>query len=320
MARWGSHYGLSPLQQHGAASVPERARLEGALKITQSNHPAEQDHPEDVVQDGNLVAFEYLQGRRLHNLCGHTSEKDTPQPLWTTCPSAVFPLCVSLLAPTGEGHPGGCAGPRGGLGATGLYGHRLAPQPRPGQGQGGRRARHLPWGTWHGTARRGSGRPGEAAASLCRAAHSGLSRAEPCPRGRCGSRSGAAFCSSSKCRGKEGGKGRRRRRSRLGEAGPLPPLSWEPAASRGKLQSRGGAERRGAGHGVAAAPCCVLAPPCRQSPRGLRPKLRDRSGPGGTMRGAPAAGLLPLLLGLRLLLGGGAEAQYSSDLCNWKGR
>lgn len=38
------------------------------------------------------------------------------------------------------------------------------------------------------------------------------------------------------------------------------------------------------------------------------------------MRGAPAAGLLPLLLGLRLLLGGGAEAQYSSDLCNWKGR
>lgn len=37
------------------------------------------------------------------------------------------------------------------------------------------------------------------------------------------------------------------------------------------------------------------------------------------MRSAPAAGLLPLLLGLRLLLGGGAEAQYSSDLCNWKG-
>lgn len=38
------------------------------------------------------------------------------------------------------------------------------------------------------------------------------------------------------------------------------------------------------------------------------------------MRSAPTAGLLPLLLGLRLLLGGGAEAQYSSDLCNWKGR
>ncbi|XP_074778033.1 meteorin-like protein [Athene noctua] len=37
------------------------------------------------------------------------------------------------------------------------------------------------------------------------------------------------------------------------------------------------------------------------------------------MRSAPAAGLLPLLLGLRLLLGGGAAAQYSSDLCNWKG-
>ncbi|XP_014809632.1 PREDICTED: meteorin-like protein [Calidris pugnax] len=37
------------------------------------------------------------------------------------------------------------------------------------------------------------------------------------------------------------------------------------------------------------------------------------------MRSPPAAGLLPLLLGLRLLLGGGAAAQYSSDLCNWKG-
>ncbi|KAM6050326.1 meteorin-like protein [Chlamydotis macqueenii] len=37
------------------------------------------------------------------------------------------------------------------------------------------------------------------------------------------------------------------------------------------------------------------------------------------MRSAPAAGLLPLLLGLRLLLGGRAAAQYSSDLCNWKG-
>ncbi|RMB92184.1 hypothetical protein DUI87_31295 [Hirundo rustica rustica] len=37
------------------------------------------------------------------------------------------------------------------------------------------------------------------------------------------------------------------------------------------------------------------------------------------MRSAPVSGLLPLLLGLRLLLGGGAAAQYSSDLCNWKG-
>ncbi|KAJ7404420.1 Meteorin-like protein [Willisornis vidua] len=38
------------------------------------------------------------------------------------------------------------------------------------------------------------------------------------------------------------------------------------------------------------------------------------------MRSSPvAAALLPLLLGLRLLLGGGAAAQYSSDLCNWKG-
>ncbi|KAK2536968.1 Metrnl [Columba livia] len=120
----------------------------------------------------------------------------------------------------------------------------------------------------------------------------------------------------------EGGAGSLRA-ARGGRAAPRP-SAGSPQRAGANFRAR--AAQRGAGHGVAAPPCCAprhvgeFPGAARITPRRLH---RVRTGPGvaagGTMRSAPAAGLLPLLLGLRLLLGGGAAAQYSSDLCNWKG-
>lgn len=51
-------------------------RLEGTSKNYLVPPPTEQDHAEHTVQDGIHVGF----------------EKETPQPLWETCSSALSPL------------------------------------------------------------------------------------------------------------------------------------------------------------------------------------------------------------------------------------
>lgn len=94
----------------------------------------------------------------------------------------------------------------------------------------------------------GAGRARGSAGHLCRAV--------TCPRRSGCSRSGAAFCSSSKCRPRrrrrEGGSGGRRSSASSGRPARSRPSAGSSQPSCCKLQSGAEAAQRGAGHGVTA--------------------------------------------------------------------